>query len=82
MAMDNCGPGNILRDLAKRADRKELEQLKTENAQLTAQVASMTQELSQKSKEIRKFHAEHAVVFSQIQELVGHPGEIINKAHL
>ena len=46
MALDNCGPKNILRELAKRADRKELEQLKTENAQLTAHVAAMTQELS------------------------------------
>ena len=36
MAPDNCGPKNILRELAKRADRKELEQLKTENAQLAA----------------------------------------------
>ena len=24
-ALDNCGPRNILRELAKRADRKELE---------------------------------------------------------
>ena len=81
-ALDNCGPGNILRELAKRADRKELEQARTENAHLTAQVAAMTQELSQKSEEIRKYHAEQAVVFSRIRELVGHPAEIVNKAHL
>ena len=80
--MDNCGPGNILRELAKRADRKELEQLKTKKAHLTAHVAAMTQELSQKSEEIRKYHAEQAVVFSWIRELVGHPGEVVNKAHL
>ena len=42
----------------------------------------MTQELSQKSEEIRKYHVEQAVVFSRIRELVGHPGEVINKAHL
>ena len=42
----------------------------------------MAQELSLKSEEIRKYHAEQAVVFSRIQELVGHPGEIINKARL
>ena len=35
-ALDNCGPKNILRELAKRTDQKELEQVKTENAQLTA----------------------------------------------
>ena len=40
-ALDNCGPGNILRELAKRADRKELKHVKTENAHLTAQVAVM-----------------------------------------
>ena len=42
----------------------------------------MIQELNQKSKEIRKFHAELAVVFSRIRELVGHPGEVVNKAYL
>ena len=82
MALDNCGPGNILRELGKRADRKELEQLRTEKAQLTAQVATMTQELSQKSEEVRKYHVEHAMVMSRIRELVGHPGEVVNKAYL
>ena len=42
----------------------------------------MTLELSQKSEEIRKYHAEQAVVFSQVRELVGHPREVVNKAHL
>ena len=82
MALDNCGPGNILRELGKRADRKELEQLRTEKAQLTAQVATMTQELSQKSEEVRKYHVEQAMVLSRIRELVGHPGEVVNKAYL
>ena len=88
-ALVNCGPGNILRELAKRADRKELDQVKKEldqvkmeNAHLHGQVATMTQELSQKSEEIRKYHAEQAVVFSRIRELVGHPGKIVNKARL
>ena len=74
--------GNILRELAKRADRKEIKKLETKKAQLAAQVAAMTQELSQKSEEIRKYHTEHAVVFNRIRELVGHPGEVVNKAHL
>ena len=42
----------------------------------------MTHELGQKNEEIRKYHAEHAVVFSRIRELVGHLGEVVNKAHL
>ena len=68
--MNDCGPGNILRELAKGADRKELdqakkalEQVKTENAHLNAQVSAMAQELSQNSEEIQKYHAEQAVVF-------------------
>ena len=81
-ALDNCGPGNILWELAKRTDRKEIEKMETEKAQLAAQVATMTQELSQKSEEIWKYHAEQAVVFSRIRELVGHPGEVANKVHL
>jgi hypothetical protein len=42
----------------------------------------MLEELSQKSEEIRKYHAEQTVVFSRIRELIGHPGEIVNKARL
>ena len=28
------------------------------------------------------YHAKEAVVFNRIQELVGHPGEVVNKVHL
>ena len=42
----------------------------------------MTRELVQKSEKIRKYQAEQAVVLSRVRELVGHPGEVINKAHL
>ena len=87
--LNDCTPGNILRELAKRADRKELdqakkelEQVKTENAQLNAQVSAMAQELSQKSEEIRKYHAEQSVVFRRIRELIGELAEAVNKARL
>ena len=56
--------------------------MKTENAHLNAQVAAMSQELSLKSEEIRKYHSEQAVVFNRIRELVGHPREIVNKGQL
>lgn len=42
----------------------------------------MTQGLTQKSEEIRKYQAEHAVVLSKVRKLVGHPGEIVNNTHL
>ena len=42
----------------------------------------MTRELAQKSKEIQKYQAEQVVVLSRVQELVGHPEEVVNKAHL
>ena len=45
-------------------------------------MASMADELVQKSEEIRKYHAEQAAIFGRIRELVGHPGEIANKARL
>ena len=35
-ALGNCRPGNILRELAKRTDRKQVETLETKNAQLAA----------------------------------------------
>ena len=42
----------------------------------------MSEELGQKSEELRKYHAEQSVAFSRIRELVGNPAEIVNKAHL
>ena len=84
--MNNCGPGNILRELAKTADRKELNQAKkelshanTENAHLHVQVTAMAQELSQKSDLIRKYKLEQAVVFQRIRD---QPAEIATKAQL
>ena len=89
VALGGCGPGNILREIAKRADRKELDQVKreleqaqTDNAHLHAQMASMAKEQGQKSEEVRKYHAEQVMVFTRIRELIGHPGEIANKARL
>jgi hypothetical protein len=89
LALGGCGPINILREIAKKADWKELDQVKreldqakTENAHLHAQMASMLKELGQKSEEIRKYHAEQTVVFGRIRELIGHPGKFVNKARL
>jgi hypothetical protein len=89
VALGGYGPGNILREITKRADRKELDQVKreleqaqTDNAHLHAQMASMAEELGHKSEEVRKYHAEQTMVFTRIRELIGHPGEIVNKARL
>ena len=64
-APNDCNPENILRELVNRTDRKdfdqarkELNQDKTENVHLNAQVSAMALELSHKSDEIRKYHAE------------------------
>ena len=40
--LNNCGPENILRELAKRADQKDIKKLETEKAQVAAHVAAMT----------------------------------------
>ena len=58
MALDNCGPVNILRELAKKTNRSKVDALETEKAQVAAQIAAMTQDLAQKSKEIRCYKAE------------------------
>jgi hypothetical protein len=62
--------------------KREFDLAKADNAHLHAQVASMAAELGQKNEEIRKYHAEQAAVFSQIRELVGHPGEVVAKVQL
>ena len=41
-AFGNCGPENILREVAQVTDRSKIQALDTENAQLAAQVAAMT----------------------------------------
>ena len=88
-ALDNCGPGNIVREIARRADwreleqaRTELEQVRNENALLHAHVTAMSEELGQKSEELRRYHAEQSVAFCRIRELVGNPAEVVNKTHL
>ena len=40
-ALNDCGPGNILRELAKRADRKELDQAKRELEQVKTKNAGI-----------------------------------------
>ena len=81
-ALDNCGPKNILRELAKKMDRAKVEALETEKAQLAAQVAAMTTELVEKSEEIRRYHMEQTVVLNHVRDLVGDTGEVVNKAHM
>jgi uncharacterized protein YPO0396 len=81
-ALDNCGHGNILRELAKKIDRSKIDALETEKAQLTSHVAAMTQELAKKSEEIRRYKAEQTVVMNCVRDLVGNSSEIVNKAHM
>ena len=63
-------------------DWSKMHALETGKTQLAAQVATMTQELTQKNKEIRKYQAEQVMVLRRVQRLVGHPRESISKAHL
>jgi hypothetical protein len=63
-------------------DRSKVGALETMKAELAAQMAAMTQELTQKSEEIRRYQAEQTVVMSRVRELVGHPGEVVNKVCL
>jgi hypothetical protein len=81
-ALRNCSAGNILRELARKTDQSKVEALETEKAQLAAHVAAMTRELTQKSEEIRRYKVEQTVVLSKVRKLVGHPGEVVNKAYL
>ena len=62
--------------------RTGVEALETEKAQLAAQVAAITQEPTQKSKDIRKYQVEETVVLSRVRELMDHSGEVVNKAHI
>jgi hypothetical protein len=52
-ALRNCGPGNILWELAKKTDRLKVDALETEKAQLAAQVAAMTQSSLRRARRSR-----------------------------
>jgi hypothetical protein len=54
--------------LARKTDRSKVNALETKKAQLVVQVAAMTQELTEKNEEIRRYQAEQTVVLSQIRE--------------
>ena len=66
-------------ELARKTDQSKVEALENEKAQLAAQVEAITQELTHKSEEIRRYKV---VVLSKVRELVGHPGDVVNKAYL
>ena len=40
-ALNNCGPGNVLRELANKGDRKELDQVKKELHRVSTQNAHL-----------------------------------------
>jgi hypothetical protein len=65
--------------LARKTDQSKVEALENKKAQLAAQVEAITQELTHKSEEIRRYKA---VVLSKVRELVGHPEDVVNKAYL
>jgi hypothetical protein len=54
VALGGCGPGNILREIAKRADRKELDQVKRADRKELDQVK---RELDQAKTENAHLHA-------------------------
>ena len=67
-ALSNCGPGNIMREVARVTDRSKMQALETEKTQLAIQVAAMTQDLTQKNEDPRKYQAEQAMVLSRVRE--------------
>ena len=68
--------------MAKKTDQSKVDALETEKAQLAVKVAMITQELAQKNEEIRCYQAECTVMLNRVRDLVGHPGEFVNKAHM
>ena len=51
-ALDNCGPGNIVREIARRANRKELEQVRTEFEQVWNEIALLQAHVTALSEEL------------------------------
>ena len=79
--LDDCKAGNIYKEL-KKFKEKDTTSLEGANATLSSQVQELKVVLALKDEEIRELKGQQAESWGWIREVIGNPGEVVNKAHL
>ena len=79
--LGDCKAGNICKEL-KKLKEKDTTSLEATNATLSSQVQELKVGLALKDEEIRELKGHQAENLGRIWEVIGNPGEVVNKAHL
>ena len=79
--LGNCKAGNICKEL-KKLKEKDTASLEATNTTLSSQVHELKVILALKKDEIRVLKEQQAEYLGRIREVIGHSGDIVNKAHL
>ena len=79
--LGDCKAGNIVKEL-KKLKEKDTESLEAANRKLRQEVDELKIALALKKDEVKNFKALRVEALKEIREIVGHPGNILNKAKL
>ena len=79
--LGDCKAGNIVKAL-KKLKEKDTESLEAANKKLQQEVDQLKVALASKEDEVKDFKALKIEALKEIREIVGHPGDILNKARL
>ena len=77
----DCKVGNIVKEL-KKFKEKDTESLEAANQKLQQEVDELKIALALKEDELKNFKMLSVEALKEIREIVGHPGDILNKAKL
>ena len=78
--LGDCKAGNICKEL-KKLKQEDKSLMQAHNTKLRLQVADLQMELKAKDEEIHQLRAQMKSL-ENIREVVGTPGDVLNKAHL
>ena len=79
--LGDCKAGNIVKEL-KKFKEKDTESLEAANWKLQQEVDELKIALALKEDEVKNFKTLRMEALKEIWEIVGHPGDILNKAKL
>ena len=79
--LGNCKAGNIVKEL-KKLKEKDTASLKVANKKLQLEVDQLKVALALKEDEVKDLKVQKTEALKEIQEIVGHPGNTLNKAKL
>ena len=79
--LGDCKAKNIVKEL-KKLKEKDTTSLEAANKKLQTEMDQLKVALALKDDEVKDLKAQKTEVLKEIQEIIGHPGDILNKAKL